>query len=261
MSGIRKSAFKRPRAAKGKWNAAKALASMSGPRSMSSAVRTSRPVFSVDANKRFGPPTTLSMARPNNQRVTMRYVDRCSLNAGTATGAIQAYRANSIFDPDSTGTGHQPYGRDTWATMFNHYTVIGSKIQVKGYSSPTTENFGAPVIISLSLDDAALSAFVAPGGIYRCEGGNVAYDLADTGNVGRQPVRLKKSFVSSSFFSKEAPEDNDQLGAAMGSNPAEVAFFNLAVTGNDGGEPAAMEFLVTIDYDVILSEPTLLTPS
>lgn len=248
--GIRKPAPKR-----------RHVSSPAAPRSMSSAVRTTRKVFDTSANRKYGPPTTLSMSRLENKRVTMRYIDYIGLNASDTTGAIQVYRANSIFDPDSTGTGHQPYGRDTWATMFNHYTVLNSKVQVQGMNANTTAQYGSPNITWLSLDDQALSAPVAGGGWARAEAGNVAYTLTDNGNVGRNPIVLKKSFSAKDFFTKKDSEDNSQLGAAMGSNPAEAAFFNLAVCSLDGGDPASMIFLVTIDYDVLLSEPLQLVPS
>lgn len=233
----------------------------SNPKTMSQAVRTTRKTFDTSANSKYGPPSTLSMARPENKRVTMRYIDYINLNASDTTGAIQVYRANSIFDPDSTGTGHQPYGRDTWATMFNHYTVINSKIQVQAWNSNTTAQYSAPAIACLSLDDQVLSAAVAGGGWARPEAGNCVYQLADCGNVGRNPLRMKKGFSAKDMFSKVNPEDNAQLGAAMGSSPSEQAYFHLWLTSADGGDPATMMFLVTIDYDVILSEPLQLVPS
>lgn len=231
------------------------------PRSMSSAVRTTRKPFDTSLARRYGPPTTLSMARPDNKRVTLRYVDWFDLNASATTGAVYTFRANSIFDPDYTSTGHQPYGRDSYALLYNHYTVVNSKIQIQGFNSNTTAQYGSPITLCLSLDDQALSAAVAPGGVYRPEAGTCVYQLVDTGNVGRNLLRMKKSFNAKDFFSKANPEDNSQLGAAMGSNPAEVAFFNILATSNDGGDPATMQFLVTIDFDVILSEPLQLVPS
>jgi len=33
------------------------------------------------------------------------------------------FNLNSIFDPDRTGTGHQPYGHDTFQTLYNRYRV------------------------------------------------------------------------------------------------------------------------------------------
>jgi len=48
-----------------------------------------------------------------------------SLTAGIMQDYI--FRLNSTFDPDLTGTGHQPTGRDTYATIYNRYRVLGVK--------------------------------------------------------------------------------------------------------------------------------------
>ena len=38
--------------------------------------------------------------------------------------AKQYMRMNSLFDPDQTGTGHQPYYFDQFAALYNRYTVF-----------------------------------------------------------------------------------------------------------------------------------------
>lgn len=56
--------------------------------------------------------------------VRMKYNDTipiASLNSGNEYS--HAFRMNSTFDPDRTGTGHQPYGRDTLAALYEHYRV------------------------------------------------------------------------------------------------------------------------------------------
>lgn len=41
-----------------------------------------------------------------------------------------AFRANSTYDPDYTGTGHQPNFRDECAATYIYYTVLAAKITV-----------------------------------------------------------------------------------------------------------------------------------
>lgn len=61
--------------------------------------------------------------------VTLKYNHFFRLTSGTTTGN-NIYSGNSIFDPDVTGVGHQPLGRDQWATLYQYYRVVASKIQV-----------------------------------------------------------------------------------------------------------------------------------
>lgn len=60
----------------------------------------------------------------------LRYTSVISrtLNAGIA--ADNVYRLNSIFDPDFTGTGTQPYGHDTYAQLYNRYRVFAASYRV-----------------------------------------------------------------------------------------------------------------------------------
>jgi len=44
--------------------------------------------------------------------------------------APQQYKINSIYDPDLTGAGNQPLGRDTWAGIYNYYKVLETYIEL-----------------------------------------------------------------------------------------------------------------------------------
>lgn len=61
--------------------------------------------------------------------VRLRYVSQVSLASAGAL-ATNVYSGNSCFDPDVTGTGHQPYFFDQWATFYADYTCLGSAVKV-----------------------------------------------------------------------------------------------------------------------------------
>lgn len=65
---------------------------------------------------------------------TMRYVDTKTLNP-SAGAADHIFRLNSIFDPDSTGVGHQPAYHDQWDGLYANYRVLACKYQVTFISS------------------------------------------------------------------------------------------------------------------------------
>lgn len=50
-------------------------------------------------------------------------------------GTVGQFRANSIFDPDATGVGHQPYGRDTLAEVWQSYKVFRIDAEIE-FSQP-----------------------------------------------------------------------------------------------------------------------------
>lgn len=80
--------------------------------------------------------SSLKRLFPNKLRLKLQYVDNAEIayimNSGSAFEASYVYRGNSIYDPDLTGTGHQPYGVDELYTWYNTYTVFSVKCTFVG---------------------------------------------------------------------------------------------------------------------------------
>ena len=68
---------------------------------------------------------------PPSMRRTVKYCQIDSITSGTGLlGTQQAYLMNSIYDTWGGVGGHQPYGHDTIATMYNRYKVLGCRVQL-----------------------------------------------------------------------------------------------------------------------------------
>lgn len=68
---------------------------------------------------------------PDTKLVRHKYADTISLPAAAAgVGSFYQFRANSTFDPDFTGVGHQPMFRDEMAAQYKYYTVMSAKIKI-----------------------------------------------------------------------------------------------------------------------------------
>lgn len=65
--------------------------------------------------------------------VKFRYIDNAfDLSTAAATyRSARAFRGNSVYDPDATGLGVQPYGFDEYSALFSGYIVYASKIKVR----------------------------------------------------------------------------------------------------------------------------------
>ena len=74
---------------------------------------------------------------PDKSLVKLRYCQRCAINPAAGVTNSYLFRANSLFDPDLTGTGHQPLGFDEWAKFYRRYCVLGSKITVQAINVST----------------------------------------------------------------------------------------------------------------------------
>lgn len=58
--------------------------------------------------------------------VALRYVGKMKYSETFTTDVDgqYIYRLNGLFDPNQTGVGHQPYGFDSLANLYNRYRVI-----------------------------------------------------------------------------------------------------------------------------------------
>lgn len=81
----------------------------------------------------------LRFGMPQTRVAKLRYVDCIALNAGSNALAEHAWAINRIEAPDYTGssTKHQPRFFDQYARLYEHYTVLGCKANIK-ITSPTS---------------------------------------------------------------------------------------------------------------------------
>lgn len=73
---------------------------------------------------------------PIPQRMIVKHKYATSVSVSTAGAPYGQYQfnLNSMYDPDRTGGGHQPYGRDTYASLYNRYRVISVSYRVAAIS-------------------------------------------------------------------------------------------------------------------------------
>lgn len=196
---------------------------------------------------------------PSSKSVKMRYVDSIQLNPGAASVANYQFRANSIFDPDLTGTGHQPLGHDEWQLFYNHYVVTSAKITVQVMA--TTSNSSSMNSYGIYLSDDATVPSTTPEELME-QGKGTYWVQMDHVNSGISTKRHSLVYGARSFFNLTDVKDNvDRIGAAFGANPTELAFFNVWGADLAGGDPGVSQVLVTIEYNVAFSEPKSLNQS
>ncbi len=196
---------------------------------------------------------------PSSADVTFKYVDRVTIDAG-GSGAIGLYQfsCNGMYDPDITGTGHQPLGFDQWmgtsasTGFFNHYTVVSSIIRVTAFSQAADGTGQSVVALGISDDTTVSTDFNA-----MLE--NPTYTRATLGSIGsgHDVVHLTKRFDAAKILGlpRESLYARDDLRGAYSSNPSEQSYFSLITTSNNVTvNPANVAFLVEITYHAHLSE-------
>lgn len=80
---------------------------------------------------------------------TLNYADVQNLQCATLSAVTQkGFRLNSLYDPDYTNAGHQPYMRDQFAALYNTYKVISCDADIS--IVPSAYNY-APVAFAFML--------------------------------------------------------------------------------------------------------------
>lgn len=185
-----------------------------------------------------------------------RYVDRINLDATSVAADVHTFCANGLYDPDITGTGHQPIGFDQLMSFYNHYTVIGAKIRVDylpNSTSPTT----AQSYVGIEMSGNVTPVTTIPT---LFEQGNSVYRVLGTANSGR-PLSLTKKCSMKRELS-QPPMSCDENAGTASTNPSEKVYFHIWQTAiSSSFEPTAVNCLVTIDFVAVLHEPLALTGS
>ncbi len=186
------------------------------------------------------------------------YAQAVSAVVGQAGTAF--FSANGCYDPDITGTGHQPMGFDQMMLMYEQYVVVRSKITC----TFTTDSIACRVAIYLSPDAVALTD---PSRLV--ENGLLVSTFIDaaaaSGGSGQRQKQLTASVDIRKYFGRgRGPRDiiNDpDLNGGIASNPAEQVYFGVAVWDMNAAAAVGVFFDALIEYDTFFTEPKKLTTS
>lgn len=184
-----------------------------------------------------------------NKIVTkLRYAQSLQLiGGGPGAPSSRAFRAGDLYDPDFTGTGHQPRGFDQLMTLYDHFVVLHSKITVY-FTLPSLATINNLVSISLRDNGTTISSH---------------NDILEYGNrvittltVEKDYAVLSYTYSPQKFLGRKSPMSDPDLKGSDSASPVENAFFHVTTMANDVGQTTSPTGIsVVIDYVVALIEP------
>lgn len=182
---------------------------------------------------------------PKTLKMTHRYCETFALSNTAGAIGTHVFSANGMFDPDITGTGHQPYYFDQLTGIYNHYTVIASKLTLKFMGASAIAN---PSLITIYLDDNATSAAAL---ITRLEQNTASSQLVMPGSG---PYKLIKKFSAKANFGGN-PLSDPNLQGTSAANPTEQMYYLITVADPSGTAAATtVDLLIEIDYIAVWQE-------
>jgi hypothetical protein len=154
---------------------------------------------------------------------TLRYSTNIQLASSGGVPNTYVFRANDLFDPDATGTGHQPMGFDQMMVQYNHFCVTKAKIKVifKAISA-------AKMTVAVRLDGAA-TALTVIDQIVEFGASVIDYLDATSVNGDQKLLWLAVDVAKHMGISKDALTASPNQRGTVSASPTELTYFHVTV--------------------------------
>lgn len=190
----------------------------------------------------------------------LQYGQAYTLTAGAAGvfGTEQVFRLNSLYDPDLTGTGHQPYGFDTLATMYYKYKVRFVRVSLK-VSDPSADG----IIFCAHFQNPDIT-FALSGNLPDVVMEKPAMLVRDINNTGSQVVNFTQRFALRDLCgitNVEFSSNTDEYTAAVSASPTKTPYLRTAIAALDGSSTPTVRVQVMLVFETEFFERVVLSQS
>lgn len=205
-------------------------------------------------------------ACPKSMIVHMKYnkqaiVNTTSLAYGYTLGWIWA--SNSIFDPDATGTGHQPRFHDQWQAIYRKYMVRKCTITFRIHNTANSNAAGGYMLIEnrSSSEPSKIASAASTEGLLEVIGSSPDIKMRRfTSPAGGSTKWISISKTVVPAFDRKGTDPHQQT-ALFGANPATRTFLETLAVFPQATGVAAFYVEWSLDYEVILMDPKMPTIS
>lgn len=161
------------------------------------------------------------------QPIPQRYICKMKYAEDVSTDGLTGrymFNLNSVFDPNRTGTGHQPYAFDTLSSLYNRYRVISCGWRVTSPTSSTVLQTGCmPANEQVTMGSFAELKENPRAKYFTQNPGGQALVLSGKTYLPSLVGRTKQQYMA-----------DDRYQADVASSPAELAVLNLFVANSTG---------------------------
>jgi len=163
------------------------------------------------------------------------------------------FNLNSLFDPEFTGTGHQPREFDTWASVYSKYRVLETMVEADVRQRAA---HGISVCLVPSNSSTALVVTDYPQELPR------AIRLGVTGSsqptckwAGKVDMRAILGMTREEFHG------DDSTGALVTASPSQLVYLHVFAAQLDGVTACDFEFTLRLRFRVEFYDRKTLAPS
>ena len=184
----------------------------------------------------------------------LRYSTNFQLTSTAGAVASYVFAANGLYDPDITGTGHQPMGFDEMMLYYNHYCVTNASIQVVLKSVSGTK------LTACIRQDGAATPLTTIDRIVEVGGAVIEYLEFSTTFGATKRLQLAVDIARLQGINRKALTADSTLRGTIAANPAELTYFHVQ-TWDAAAQTGSINVDVIIDFVSVFMEPRDITSS
>lgn len=184
---------------------------------------------------------------PSIRRV-LQYATTFTMTVTAGLLDRHVFRANSCYDPDLTGVGHQPYGFDQYMALYQFGYVVASRMIVKCINS------GLATVSLLSTTSSA-SPGSTPAAVER---GKVNYVLRGNSTI---PYMMSTTFNVHQDLHRKNPQDDSTLFFSSAADATDGWYFQLCADDPLSTSSSTIYCICNLEYDVVFLDPALASQS
>lgn len=170
------------------------------------------------------------------------YSDKFTINPAAA-GLLGVYQfsLNSLFDPNITGTGHQPVNFDQYALMFQQYQVYAVEVKATIWG-PGSQMIAGITATRDSAPQTAFEQYVENGITQWC-----GTDAAASGQAVRE-FTMEVDLPAMWGLTKSQFLSDDRTRSTFGASPLEQAYLHCWACDAQLGDPGSHAWAVELRY-------------
>lgn len=200
---------------------------------------------------------------PPHKMYRLVYTDRINLNSADGialTGAQHVYQLNSLFDPDFTAVGHQPYGFDALAVAYNRYKVVGCKVELT-LTDPTNDGLVCLWSVLNPSNPTATIASTDPTTIREQQMSGSAY-INDSGSQVKKVKFFVPMYKAAGLTKLQFNSDPDNYTADVTSDPGNKIRLAIALADVRTHSPASQLLCnVKLTYSAVFFQRKIMAQS
>ena len=190
---------------------------------------------------------------PTSVKRRLRYASSVSINSVSGVPGHHLLRANDLFDPDYTGTGHQPMGFDQMMIFYDHFVVTKSSLTATFINSAT--NTPSKVFIRVDGNNVTVPSTEDLSEL----GGNIYDILTVQGSTGAiKSLTMSVDIAKYHGQSITAMTAAESLIGSATSSPTDGIYFHISQF-SPTGTTVSIGVQFVLEFEAIFFEPR--TPS